>query len=162
MNRLAGVWNLNGFPVEPEVVHTMMEAVAPPLSSPGELHVLAQEEVAMGYRPMLAVPSPGGGSYAEGGTRPLIVVSDARLDNRAQLSATLGLEAQGRSTTDAELIAHAYRRWGVDCAAHLLGDFAFVVWDPAERRLLCIRDHMGARPLYYQRTAHRFVFASEV
>ena len=38
-----------------------------------------------------------------------------------------------RSTTasDAQLILHAYHAWGDDCVEHLLGDFAFAIWDAA-------------------------------
>ena len=32
------------------------------------------------------------------------------------------------------LILRAYRAWGEDCVHHLLGDFAFAIWDAPERR----------------------------
>src|SRR5690349_10757462 len=77
----------------------------------------------------------------------LSVVADARLDNREELAAALDLGRHERGFfTDGELILAAFRRWGDDCAARLLGDFAFAVWD-AERRLLFLaRDHFGAKP----------------
>jgi len=40
----------------------------------------------------------------------------------------------------------AGRQWGEDCTAHLVGDFAFALWDSRQQRLFCARDHIGARP----------------
>ena len=65
-------------------------------------------------------------------------------------------------TSDSELILHAYRKWGVDCPKHLLGDFAFAIWDEAQKRLFCARDFIGARPFYYHNGNGTFVFASDV
>ena len=99
-------------------------------------------------------------------TRPvthgdLVCVADARLDNRRQLRALLGdVEAAGKES-DASLIGRAYGRWGVRCTDHLLGDYAFVVWDTGRRQLFAARDAMGARTLYYRAEAHRILVATE-
>ena len=37
-------------------------------------------------------------------------------------------DLQTEDPTDADLIEAAYLRWGPDCAARLIGDYAFVVW----------------------------------
>jgi asparagine synthase (glutamine-hydrolysing) len=89
----------------------------------------------------------------------LAIVADARLDNRDELLAALGLR---QAASDAAVILGAYRRWGTDCASRLLGDFAFVVWDSREARLFCARDHMGVKPLYYFDHGGRLAFASEI
>lgn len=79
------------------------------------------------------------------------VVADARIDGRDDLIA--GLRTRDRTVateaTDVELILHAYHAWGEACVEHLIGDFAFVVWDGRARRLFCARDHFGATPFYY-------------
>ena len=90
-------------------------------------------------------------------------VADARLDDRDALCETLGIPPPERTTMrDVDLIIGAYTRWGRACPHHLLGDYAFVVWDARQRTLFCARDHVGARPFYYARTPERFVFASTV
>jgi asparagine synthase (glutamine-hydrolysing) len=66
-----------------------------------------------------------------------------------------------RSPTDAELVLGAYRLWGEDSPKHLLGDFAYAVWDERLQRMFCARDHMGARPFYYVCNESIFAFASE-
>ncbi len=45
---------------------------------------------------------------------------------------------------------------------HLLGDFAFAVWDESARHLFCARDFIGAKPFYYHATGHGFYFASDI
>jgi len=84
------------------------------------------------------------------------IVADARIDGREDLLRALaglpGAPAPVSSDApDAELILLAYQAWGEDCAAHLLGDFAFVIWDAARRRLFAARDHFGVKPLFYAR-----------
>ena len=54
---------------------------------------------------------------------------------------------------DSRIILAAYKRWGRECPAKLLGVFAFAVWDRQERTLTLARDHFGIRPLSYVSTA---------
>ncbi|MEO5578108.1 MAG: asparagine synthase-related protein [Sphingomicrobium sp.] len=90
------------------------------------------------------------------------ITADARLDNRDELIATLDLNGETRTIGDGELILRAYLAWGEDCPKHLLGDFAFAIWDPREQRLFCARDHMGMRQLIYHHAPGRlFAFATE-
>src|SRR5262245_40997602 len=75
---------------------------------------------------------------------------DARLDNREELISALGLAPRSPHTVgDGELVLRAWIRWGEECPAHLLGDFAFVLWDTRRRVLFCACDPAGMRPLYY-------------
>lgn len=93
----------------------------------------------------------------------LAITADLWLDNREDLSAILDVPPSARAeVTDSELILRAYRKWGSECAKHLLGDFAFVIWDSEKRTLFCVRDHIGAKPFYYSLTPERFVFASDI
>lgn len=51
---------------------------------------------------------------------------------------------------------------GGDCPDHLLGDFAFIIWDAAEQRLFGARDLAGVRPFYYHLSAKRLYVASDM
>jgi asparagine synthase (glutamine-hydrolysing) len=107
----------------------------------------------------------------------LVIVADARIDNREGLFAELGGDfrenlsrlkplprvdplPQSSGITDSGLILAAYKRWGEACVDHLLGDFAFVIWDAGEQKLFAARDHIGIRPFYYLLGDSHFVFAS--
>lgn len=93
----------------------------------------------------------------------LAIAASARLDGRGALCEALDVPRAHRTDLpDGDLILLAYRRWGPECPAHLLGDFAFVVWDASEERLFCARDHVGARPFYYSSGPGGPVFASTV
>ena len=99
-----------------------------------------------------------------GATRPTLwVTADARIDNCDELEQTLGKDAFGADLPRASrLILGAYRKWGTGCAQHLVGAFAFALWDSTHQRLYCARDVMGVRPFFYHHAAHRlFAFASE-
>jgi asparagine synthase (glutamine-hydrolysing) len=90
------------------------------------------------------------------------IVADARIDARGDLLRKLDPRARPdlRDATDAQLILHAYSAWGEDCVDHLLGDFAFAIWDARRRSLFCARDHFGVRPFFYAFDGRRLAFAN--
>jgi len=90
----------------------------------------------------------------------LWISADLRLDNRDELCAQLGGAVDVRTATDAEIVLAAYDRWGEDCPRHLVGDFAFALWDASRRRLFLARDPLGIRPLYYALDHRRLIAAS--
>ena len=113
---------------------------AAPYRGPDGLYVRLWDTVALGHARMVVTPEE------EQERQPVIsprtgcaLSADVRLDNRADLLAHLPNRLPP-SASDAELILHAYEAWGVEAAAHLLGDFAFVLWDPRRRLQLCARD----------------------
>lgn len=91
----------------------------------------------------------------------LAFTAEARIDNRDELCERFGIApAQRPQTPDSDLILRAYLHWGEACPEHLVGDWSFAVWHPAERRLFVARDHYGVTALYYFQDAQRFAFAS--
>lgn len=94
----------------------------------------------------------------------LVITADARIDNREELIDGLQLKThQPEQISDSELILNAYQKWGENCPAQLVGDFAFAIWDINHRTMFCARDHMGFKPLYYyHRPNCLFSFASEI
>jgi len=90
-------------------------------------------------------------------TTDLSITANARLDGRDELIAKLKVD---KFLTDADLILHAYAAWGEDCVKHLLGDFAFAIWDPKLQRFFCARDHFGVKPFFFTNTGTGFSFSS--
>ncbi|MBA4788136.1 MAG: hypothetical protein H2042_00405 [Rhizobiales bacterium] len=89
------------------------------------------------------------------------VVADLRLDNRAELAARLGIDTRdAASLAESDLLLRAWETWGEGTPHHLVGDFAFAVWDAAERRLHLVRDFLGQRPLFYHLGDRFTAFAS--
>ena len=92
----------------------------------------------------------------------LCVTLDGRIDNRDELRAELA--ARGflpRADHDAELVLRAYECWGEEFPRELAGDFAVAVWDDNRRRLVCARDPLGVKPLYYSAVGTFLRVASE-
>jgi asparagine synthase (glutamine-hydrolysing) len=90
----------------------------------------------------------------------LLMVADARIDNRRELAQALDLPDRGPGA-DAELLLAAYRKWQEGCLPRLAGDFAFVLWDARRRRMLGARDALGVRPLHWARAGDVVLLASE-
>jgi asparagine synthase (glutamine-hydrolysing) len=100
------------------------------------------------------------------GEQPLVdpdrflLVADARLDNRGDLIRKLGIAERAARYSDASILLQAWIRWNESCLDRLVGDFAFAVWDSAERRLTLARDPTGQRPLFYAHDGASVAFAS--
>lgn len=86
-----------------------------------------------------------------------VIIADARIDNRPELSHQLGLSLEA---PDSEFILASYKKWQKECVHYLIGDFAFVIWDPVRQNLFCARDHLGVKPLFYCQHQGHFYFSS--
>ena len=95
--------------------------------------------------------SPGDGAQPVSLDGRTWLSADVRLDDRHALVTELRGRGQAVSAAlpDAELVLHSYEAWGESCLDHLIGDFAFALWDGDRRRLLCGRDQIGVVPLHY-------------
>jgi asparagine synthase (glutamine-hydrolysing) len=67
-----------------------------------------------------------------------------------------------RSSSDTEVIIHAYRAWGVNFLDHLNGMFALAIYDSANSTLLVARDRAGEKPLYFRSSQGTVHFSSEL
>lgn len=162
MSGILALWNLNGEPIAPQLPRRLTNVIAH--RGPDGTGLWIQGAVALGHqmlhstRESLQEKQP---VCDETGT--LCLTFDGRVDNRTELRSTL--EGKGlllRTETDAELVLQAYACWGEDCPRHILGDFAFAIWDGRNQRLFCARDHIGAKPFYYYADEHRFLCGSEL
>ena len=93
-----------------------------------------------------------------------IMVGDLRLDNRDELIVQLRHILDNRFTkvTDIELAMAAHQQWGDEFPLHLIGEFALILINRANRTWLLARDHIGARPLYYSHNRERFICSSTI
>lgn len=70
--------------------------------------------------------------------------------------------ARFRTKSDSEIALHLFQRHGLEFVHHLRGEFAFALFDKANRRLILVRDRFGIRPLYYTILPQGIVFGSEI
>lgn len=93
----------------------------------------------------------------------LVITGDVRVDNRMDLAEQIGLHSTEVLTrSDCALILLAYEKWGRECFSRILGDFAVAIWDGDHRQLICARDIVGVKPLYYHLSQKKFLFCSEI
>ena len=161
MSGICGIINFDDKPANPDELHRMTEAVAH--RGPDGCHHWQDGSVAMAHLALNITPESLGERQplVEAG---LVLVADARIDNREVLVDQLWAKAElkDRRATDADLILAAYRCWGQECPVHLLGDFAFAIWDSARKCLFAARDAMAMRAFYYRVEPRRLLFATEV
>ena len=90
-----------------------------------------------------------------------VITADARIDNRSELSEHLHIEDKDE-VSDSYFILKSYEKWGENCPEHLIGDFAFAIWDENEENLFCARDHMGIKTFYYHLSHNKFIFSTDI
>ena len=96
---------------------------------------------------------------AEPGANDTVISCDARIDNREELIKKFDLGAA--IVCDSELILKLYEICGEECVDHLIGAFAFAIYDSNAKTLFCARDHFGEKPFSYALVDGRLAFASE-
>ncbi|SDT95922.1 asparagine synthase (glutamine-hydrolysing) [Pseudomonas pohangensis] len=161
MSGICGLFFLDGTTPQPGQI----EAMSAPLQrrGPDGTHHYQDGPVALGHTLLATTPEALHESLpfldpASG----CCITADVRLDNREELLPALGLNEVSRVIGDGELLLRAYLQWGEACLQHLLGDFAFAIWDPRSQRLFAARDQMGMRQLIYSHVPGKlFAFASE-
>lgn len=91
----------------------------------------------------------------------IAITADAIIDNREELFKVFGIPLnEANSIPDSELILRAYDKWKHECPKHLIGDYAFAIWDRNDNSVFCARDHTGKRTLYYYCDNDRFAFCT--
>ena len=162
MSGIAGIYNINGLPVDPAVLHRMIDAIAH--RGPDGVRHWIDGPVGLGHCMLHTTPeSVYERQPLTDESNNLCLTMDGRVDNREDLLAALkSAGARLRDDTDAELVLRAYECWGTECPAKIIGDFAFVIWDKRHRQLFCARDILGIKPFYYHSDGRKFLWASEL
>ncbi|MDH6113397.1 asparagine synthase (glutamine-hydrolyzing) [Kitasatospora sp. MAP12-15] len=144
-------------------IDAMTASLAP--RGPDAAGIWTSPHAALGHR-RLAVIDPAGGAQPmtveQDGRTVLVLSYSGEVYNHQELRAQL--QARGhhfRSRSDTEVVLRAFLEWGSAFVTRLNGMYAFALWDPRTEELLLVRDRLGIKPLYYQRTADGVLFGSE-
>jgi asparagine synthase (glutamine-hydrolysing) len=161
MSGICGLFHRNGRPSDPTVLGHMSEAMS--RRGPHGSGSWVQGSVALGHRRLqvdTGLSSESQPCRDEEGQ--LCITMDGRVDNPEELrSSLLAKGVKLRTRSDLELVMRAYEVWGEDSPRHILGDFAYAIWDGRRRRLFCARDPVGVKPFVYHVDVDSFSFASE-
>jgi len=159
----AGIVNFDGAPVDRALLDKLTQHLA--FRGPDAQEIWCADGVGLGHTLLRTTRESTRERQPLGWKDQLWIVADARLDARAELLAQLQAcgaahAALSLATPEPELILHAYHQWGEACIEHFLGDFSFAVWDAANRKLFCARDHFGIRQFFYAQLGNTLIFSN--
>lgn len=152
MTALAGLWDRRGGRSAGEgAVGRMLDAQAVYGPEPAARRTLG--EATLGRRLFSLLPEDDHDrGPISGGDGNLLLVADARIDNRDELAERLGRSAADLARLpEAAVMMAVVERWGVAGLGHVVGAFAVMLWDERQRALTLARDPLGERPLHYHR-----------
>ncbi|MEH7380060.1 asparagine synthase-related protein [Bacillus sp. JJ1533] len=160
MSAIAGIYHLNKEPVNPDYYGKLMDSL---LKFPAnDTQVWMKQEVFIGCHAQWITPESINEQlpYYDYESQ-LVITSDAIIDNREELFEKLQIDIHRRNEIpDSLLILKAYQKWGEECPKHLIGDFAFMIWDEMQQKLFGARDFSGGRTLYYYKSLSQFAFCT--
>src|SRR5215475_9665533 len=119
--------------------------------------------VALGHRRLAIIDLATGRQPIANETGTVHAVLNGEIYNYRSLTETLRARGHRFSTSsDTEVIVHAWEEFGEDCLGHFNGMFALALWDAGRQTLFAARDRLGEKPLYYAERNGWFAFASEI
>ena len=162
MSGFAGILSVDGGTPDVKLLHQMVERLA--FRGPDATQVWTRPGAGFCFTFLRTGPAP------QATTQPCTVdarvwlLGDVRLDGRDDLQRELehAGESIEEAATDEELVLRAWRQWGEQGLARLLGDFSFALWDETAKQLWCLRDLTGARPFFYVSSTDWLCFSNSL
>lgn len=119
--------------------------------------------VAIGHRRLAIIDLNTGHQPIFNEDQTLSITYNGELYNYLELKEILIIKGHKfHTSSDTEVIVHAYEQWGKECVKHFRGMFAFAIVDTNRKEVFIARDHFGIKPLVYYQNANYFAFASEI
>ena len=152
-----GIWSFNGQPPAPDYIEKVSAALAP--YGPDSNESYSKGGIEILYRAFHTTKESRREKQPCISRSGAVITWDGRLDNRADLINELR-DAATVNSTDLAIVAAAYEKWGADCFAKLLGDWALSIWNPSNRSLTLAKDPIGTRHLYYAFDNHQVTWST--
>ncbi|HEU4364529.1 MAG TPA: asparagine synthase (glutamine-hydrolyzing) [Candidatus Krumholzibacteria bacterium] len=124
----------------------------------------ADGPLTLGHRRLAILDlSPTGHQPMRSESGRFVVSFNGEIYNHDDVRRELGVAHEAlRSSSDTEILLFAWERWGVGALDHLVGQWAFAMYDRHERRLWLARDRFGEKPLFYHHGRAALSFASSI
>jgi asparagine synthase (glutamine-hydrolysing) len=121
------------------------------------------EDVSLGAVRLKIIDLAAGSQPMVSGDGDVILVFNGEVYNHAELRAELIQRGcHFSSSSDTEVVLHAFREWDTDCFSRFRGMFGLAIWTQSEKRLVLARDRVGIKPLFFHRSGNDIFFASEI
>jgi asparagine synthase (glutamine-hydrolysing) len=159
---IAGILNLASCePVEETTIRQMLGIIRH--RGPDEFGIYLDGPVGLGSARLSIIDLGGGQQPISNEDGTLWIVFNGEIYNYVELRPELqALGHRFATSSDTEVLLHAYEQWGEQCLGRLNGQFAFAIWNARENSLFLARDRFGVRPLFYTHNGIRLFFASEI
>jgi asparagine synthase (glutamine-hydrolysing) len=146
MSAQFGRWNFDGRPVDRNDFENVNPIITP--YGPDDRGCYSRANVSIHYCAFHTTRESRREKQPHVSDSGAVITWDGRLDNRDELIRLLQ-EVLTISSTDVAIVAAAYEKWGTNCFAKLIGDWALSIWDAKTRSLILAKDPIGTRHLYY-------------
>jgi asparagine synthase (glutamine-hydrolysing) len=91
----------------------------------------------------------------------IMLAFNGEVYNHQELREILSDGTPWQTACDSEVVARAWRKWGVSCFERFNGMFAMAIVDERQRLAVLSRDRAGVKPLYLRTVPGALYFASE-
>ncbi|HEX3104849.1 MAG TPA: asparagine synthase-related protein [Terriglobales bacterium] len=159
MSVQAGIWNIDGKPVDEDLLVKINRASAGFVADGDEIK--CNGEIGWLYRALHMTAESRRERQPHCFGHGNVIMWDGRLDNREALISALGNNLTPASS-DVVIVAAAFEWWGTDCFPKLIGDWAVSIWNPGQRTLTLARDFAGVRHLFYRWQKDAIVWCSHL
>lgn len=158
---IAGILNLNGERIAPELLRRMIGMIR--YRGPDDRNVFTEGPIGLAHARLSIIDLEGGRQPMHNEDQSLWITFNGEIFNYVELRKELeGKGHRFRSQSDTEVLLHLYEEKGEDCVHDLNGQWAFAIWNAKTHKLFLSRDRLGVRPLFYTLTDHAFIFGSEI
>jgi asparagine synthase (glutamine-hydrolysing) len=152
-----GRWNLAGQPLTPGYIEKVSASLAP--FGPDSERSYSNTGLAILYRAFCTTAESLRENQPHLSASGAVITWDGRLDNRKELIGDLR-GALKAGSTDVDIVAAAYEKWGDKTFAKLTGDWALSVWNPRDNSVLLAKDPIGTKHLYYSFDDHQISWST--
>lgn len=159
---ICGYINLSNDQLEASVLHNMVNTMHHRGPDSQGYYEDQEDQVFLGHARLSII------DISDSGKQPmyldnLTIVLNGEVYNYREIKEELISKGHSfKSSSDTEVVLHAYQEWGVDCVSRFIGMYAFAIYNSDSQIITLFRDRAGVKPLYYYFDGQSFIFGSEL
>ncbi|MBE6824402.1 MAG: asparagine synthase (glutamine-hydrolyzing) [Ruminococcaceae bacterium] len=119
--------------------------------------------ISMGFRRLSIIDLEEGHQPIYNEDKTLVLTFNGEIYNYKELKKELEeLGHKFSTSSDSEVLVHAFEQWDEEMFEHLRGMFAFAIYNKETKAVFLARDFFGIKPLHYTMIGDNFCYASEI
>jgi asparagine synthase (glutamine-hydrolysing) len=157
---IAGIYNLKINANNEALVKNMTNAMVH--RGPDADGFFSDDKIALGHRRLSIIDlSENANQPIYDTTNNYIIIFNGEIYNYKELKSKLA-DYNYKTNGDTEVVLAGYLKWGANVVDHLIGMFAFAIYNKSNNELFIARDRLGVKPIYYFNDDSYFIFSSEL